>query len=43
MLFAEDVMIVAAHSPSHIQYLMDSFANACTDFGQTISLKNKHS
>ena len=31
MLFAEDAGI-ASHSPSHLQYLMDRFANTCTDF-----------
>ena len=38
MLFADDAA-VAAHSPSHLQSLMDRFANASTDFGFTISLK----
>ena len=41
MLFADDAAI-AAHSPSQLQYLMDRFANACTDFGLTISLKKKN-
>ena len=38
MLFADDAAI-AAHSPSQLQSLMDRFANACTDFGLTVSLK----
>ena len=42
MLFA-DVAAVAAHSPSQLQPLMDRFANACTAFGLTISLKKQKS
>ena len=38
ILFAHDAAI-AAHSPSQLQSLMDRFANACTDFGLTVSLK----
>ena len=38
MLFADD-SAVEAHSSSQLQYLMDRFANACTAFGLTISLK----
>ena len=38
MLFADEAAI-AAHSPSQLQSLMDRFANVCTDFGLTISLK----
>ena len=37
----EDNTTVAAHSPSYLQFLMDCFANACTVFGLTISLKKK--
>ena len=35
MTFADDAL--AAHSPSQLQYLMDSFVNAFTTFGLTIS------
>ena len=38
MLFADDAA-VAAHTQSELQTLMDRFAQACTDFGLTISLK----
>ena len=31
----------AAHSPSHLQSVIDRFANAYAVFGLTISLKNK--
>ena len=40
LLFADDGAI-AAHSPSQLQSLMGRFANACTAFGLTISLKKK--
>ena len=38
MLFADDAA-VAAHRPSRLQSLMNSFANVYTAFGLTISLK----
>ena len=34
---------VAPHSPSQVQSLIDWFANVCTDFRPTISLKKKKS
>ena len=42
MLFADDTA-VETDSQSHLQSLMDRFANACTDFGLTISLKKRKS
>ena len=41
MRFA-DCAAVAAHSPSQFQSLMDRFANACTDFELTISLRKRY-
>ena len=42
MLFADDAA-VAALGLSNFQSLMDRFANVCTAFGLTISLKKQNS
>ena len=39
VVFADDAA-VAAHSPSHLQFLMDRFANECTVFGLIISTRS---
>ena len=38
--FYADDAAVAAHSPSHLQFLMDRFANECTVFGLIISTRS---